>query len=164
LDKESISTGRAATELLHVHGRRHGFGPMLPVERTHGMRNMEQKSGFTLLEAMIVVAIVAILAMIAIPSYRNYMCSARRADGKIALMEAAQTAERYFTNNNTYVGAAINATSEKGFYALGFSAGFPTATAFTIEAVAQGDQTADQAACLTLQITHRAQKTPAQCW
>ncbi|HET9642692.1 MAG TPA: type IV pilin protein [Burkholderiaceae bacterium] len=58
--------------------------------------------GFTLIELMIVVAVVAILAMIAYPSYRESVLKGRRAEGRTALAELLQQQERYMTQANTY--------------------------------------------------------------
>ena len=58
--------------------------------------------GFTLIEVMIVVAIGAILAAIAFPSYARYVEQARRADAKAALLDAAQRLERCHTQFNAY--------------------------------------------------------------
>nr|WP_094625728.1 type IV pilin protein [Marinobacter vinifirmus] len=63
--------------------------------------------GFTLIELMIVVAIIGILAAIAFPSYQNYVTKTRRADAQAALTGFATAMERYYTDNrNTYLGAA----------------------------------------------------------
>lgn len=59
-------------------------------------------SGFTLIEVMIVVAIVGILSAIAFPSYQQHVRSSRRADAQAALSELAQIMERRFTENNGY--------------------------------------------------------------
>lgn len=62
--------------------------------------------GFTLIELMIVVVIVAILGGIALPSYQDHVVSSRRADAQGALMGLSQAMERYYTERGTYVGAA----------------------------------------------------------
>ena len=62
--------------------------------------------GFTLVELMIVVAIIGILTMIAYPSYQDHVERTRRADSQGALMGLANAMERHFTANNTYKGAA----------------------------------------------------------
>lgn len=61
--------------------------------------------GFTLIEMMIVVAIIGILAAIAYPSYEEYVKSSRRAEAQSALMGLAAAMERHFTANNSYTGA-----------------------------------------------------------
>lgn len=60
-------------------------------------------SGFTLIELMIVVAIIAILAAIAYPAYQDSVHKGWRAQGKSAILSSLQAEERYFSLNNTYV-------------------------------------------------------------
>jgi type IV pilus assembly protein PilE len=63
--------------------------------------------GFTLIELMIVVAIVAILAAVAVPSYQQHIVKTNRKDAMTVLQSAAQAMERYNAKkDNTYVGAA----------------------------------------------------------
>lgn len=123
---------------------------------------------------MIVVAIIGILAAVAYPSYRGFVMRSNRSDGKTALMRMAQNMERYFTVNNTYVGATVassppaatdvwgSAISPDGFYTLSFAAA-PTATAYTVRAVARGTQAQDTQ-CATLTLDQQGVKTPADCW
>lgn len=59
-------------------------------------------SGFTLIELMIVVAIVAILASIALPSYNSYIAKARRADARTQLLAAAQFMQRFYAANDRF--------------------------------------------------------------
>lgn len=65
---------------------------------------MKKQSGFTLVELMIAVIIVAILAAIAVPSYRQYVISSRLTDAFSALASAQSSAEQFWSNNRTYVG------------------------------------------------------------
>ena len=129
--------------------------------------------GFTIIEVLIVVAILGILAAIAIPAVTKYVTDARRADGKTALLAAAQAMERYYTNNYTYENATttIPATSGEGYYNLTLTA---NATAFTIEAKpVSGGKMASDTLCETLSINHLGQRQAfnsadvdktAECW
>jgi type IV pilus assembly protein PilE len=108
---------------------------------------MKQK-GFTLIELMIVVAIVGILAAVAYPSYREYIARARRADAKTVLLEDAQYLERFFTQGGTYVGAVLPLLESPKdgatkYYDISFVAA-QTATAFQIQAVPKGAMTGDK--------------------
>lgn len=58
--------------------------------------------GFSLIEVMIVVAIVGLLATIAYPSYRSYVLKTHRSDGRNSLVDLANDMERYYFLNNRY--------------------------------------------------------------
>lgn len=61
-----------------------------------------ESNGFTLIELMIVVAIVALLSAIALPSYQEHVIKSRRAEGKAVIMQAAQGLERCYTQFGRY--------------------------------------------------------------
>jgi type IV pilus assembly protein PilE len=67
------------------------------------LRRPRRLRGFTLIELMIVVGIVAILASIAYPSYRDSVLKGRRAEARAALADLLQQQERYLTQRNTYL-------------------------------------------------------------
>lgn len=63
----------------------------------------QSNAGFTLIELMIVVAVIGILAAVAYPSYINSVIKGKRAEGRAALTELLQQQERYMTQRNTYL-------------------------------------------------------------
>jgi type IV pilus assembly protein PilE len=63
---------------------------------------IRQNKGFTLIELMVVVAVIGLLSMIAFPSYQEYLAKARRADVRSVLLEAGQWMERHYTENMKY--------------------------------------------------------------
>jgi type IV pilus assembly protein PilE len=69
-------------------------------------RSQRLQAGFTIIELMIVVAIIGLLAGIGVPSYREYVNKSKRAEGKAALTAAAARLERYYSLNNCYPSSA----------------------------------------------------------
>jgi type IV pilus assembly protein PilE len=123
--------------------------------------------GFSLIELMVTVAIVAILAAVAYPAYQNHVVKTRRAAAQACLLELAQFMERYYATNLTYIGATLPNTACRSdlaaHYTFGFS-GNPTATAFTLQATAQGTQATRDAACSPLTVTVTGARGPNGCW
>lgn len=102
--------------------------------------------GMTLMELMIVVAIVGILAAIAYPSYRQYVLRAGRAEAKATLMQQAQSLEKCFTRYGVY-NDVVNcpaATAVTNGAALKYQVTVATtATTFVLTATPLGGQVAD---------------------
>lgn len=135
-------------------------------------------AGFTLLELMITVAVVAILATIAYASYQDQVVKSRRAAGAACLQERAQFMERFYTSNLSYLDSAGSApdiaqcdNEVSPHYQIGLAAG-TTARAFTLQAVPQGGQASSDTKCATLTLnqqgvrgaTGSASATPQDCW
>jgi type IV pilus assembly protein PilE len=132
-----------------------------------------KQHGMTLIELMIVVAIVAILASIAIPAYGRYVMRANRVDGTAALLRLAAAQERFYLQNNTYtdtIGDLGISGTENNFYALTITDA--DTGGFTAEAAAQGRQ-ADDDDCQKFFINQLGQRTSvdggdadstATCW
>ena len=132
--------------------------------------------GFTLIELMIVVAIVAILASVAYPSYRDSIDKSRRAETRAQLMDAVQFMQRFYSQNDRYnetnadpaVAAALPAAlqvSPKGaaagtqIYDIGFAAGTLTQTGFMLQAVPRAGGAMANDKCGTLQINQVGRRT-----
>lgn len=132
-------------------------------------RMLGRQEGFSLIEIMIVVAIIGILASIAYPGYQRYVVKSRRAAVEACLLQHAQLMERYYTTQLTYVGAAAPTCEANlaSFYAVGFS-GAVTARDYTIQAVPTSKQPDGSCGTLTLGAqgvrTKSGSGTLAECW
>lgn len=119
--------------------------------------------GFTLVEIMIVVAIIGILAAIVIPNYQNYMLSSRRAEAQSDMLKIQLGLEKWRANNSTYSSNLSDAgfTDNNTYY--NFRIINTSGSAYTIEATAQGAQTADSG-CTSLTLDQSNTKGQAGCW
>lgn len=128
--------------------------------------NRKAEYGFTLIELMIVVAIVGILAAIAYPSYTDSVRKTKRSDAQVALSRAATLQEREYTQNNVYSTTMADiggSTSEEGYYTI--SASIPTSCApscylLSATPVAGGPQASD-VDCWTITLDHTGRKASA---
>lgn len=71
--------------------------------KRHGPPGIAYRAGFTLLELLVVLAIMLMLAAIVYPGYTSYVIKTRRVEAQAALLELMQKQERYFTQHNTYL-------------------------------------------------------------
>jgi len=129
--------------------------------------NERAHRGFTLVELMVVVAIIAILAAIAVPAFGRYTFRARRVDGQELLLRIANAQERFYATNNHYgslsdIGFTGTVTSEKGYYQASFDPaiadGSTSAQTYTAKVTPQDVQATD--ACGPLTINDAGVKTP----
>ena len=138
--------------------------------------------GFTLIELMIVVAIVGLLATIAYPSFMGQVRKSRRADAVQALAALQQAQERWRAAHASYAGNTDLAVAwpnglgqttptAGGYYNLSIATSpAPTGLAYVASASAAGGQAADSVgatSCATLSVTvasGNATYTPAACW
>lgn len=134
------------------------------------------QKGFTLIELMISVGVVAILAAIAYPAYNDYVIKSRRADAKRGLVTAAQFLERRYSTQNTYTTSTTNSAAfslpsdmtcapECGAnqtHSIGYSTRTPpTSTSFELVATATGAQLAGEKrlkGCVQLTLDNFGQK------
>lgn len=115
--------------------------------------------GFTLIELMIVMAVMAILTSLAIASYQAQIVKSRRAVATGCLMGQVQYMERYYTNGFSYAGAAIPAggcrAELKDFYTF---TGDIQASSYTLTATPIGSQLSGDKRCMALSITDKGVK------
>ena len=130
---------------------------------------MHQKYGFSLVELMVVAAILSILASIAIPSYQMYVVQASRAAVQVELLQLANLQEKIYLNSSKYSanlsqayngtnatanGLGSSETSKDGKYTLELSA--PSDQSFTLTATPVPEKS--QAKDGSLSITQSGQK------
>lgn len=126
-----------------------------------------RQNGFTLIELMITVAVVAILAAVAYPSYTQYVVRGHRAAAQAQMMDIANRQQQFLLANRAY---ASKTTLEDSGYALpseivgkytyDITLGTGTVPSFTIIFTATGSQTSDG----KLSLNSEGVKTPAEKW
>lgn len=145
------------------------------------MMNARHRAGFTLIELLVTIAIVALLAAVAVPSYRNYVLRAGRTDALTALNTLAGMQERFRIDHNRYAlsldelappytvngtGASAWAMSDGARYSLHMTVATPHT--FLLEARNYGNQ-ANDSECNFFRLAHTGAQsvgvgTPATCW
>jgi type IV pilus assembly protein PilE len=137
-----------------------------------GVNCFSGSRGFTLIELMIVVAIIGILAAIAVPQYTDYVTRSRRTDGQSTLLRIAQDLERCYTQFSKYDDTNCRLKNDAGvltpvttllsagimsseqYYKITASGGALSASGFTLTATPQGSQASNDSDCTTLTLTH----------
>jgi len=128
-------------------------------------------AGFTLVELVIAVAVLAILMAVAIPSYTRYVISTNRGEAKVTLSNTAQLLERCYSRFSRYNAGdctvAFPILSETGLYSI---TGAVNAADFTLTATPQGNQATNDGECANFTLTHNGVRgvsgsgTVEDCW
>jgi type IV pilus assembly protein PilE len=138
--------------------------------------------GFTLIELMIVLLIMAILGTIATSAYRNYVLRANRTEARAMLLDIQVAQEKFFLQNNQYAqnlaaliaappaGLGMNLSASGATNSGNYTISLPVATAntFTVQAAAAGTQASGDTHCPTFTIDQAGVRTPQPdtygCW
>ncbi|MDD5297930.1 MAG: type IV pilin protein [Rhodocyclaceae bacterium] len=136
---------------------------------------MTSSNGFSLIELLIAVVIVAILTAIALPSYQNYILQSHRTEAINAVLDLASREARYYTTNNSYSASMLtlgyssdptplpNATDH--YYDLSISSA--NGSSFSVQAVPVGNQVSDSCGTYTysdLGIRGVSSGSLTSCW
>ena len=140
------------------------------------MKMRNKMRGFTLIEAMIVVALIGFIAAIGYPSYRDQVIKSRRSDGMAALLELADRMERHYSDVGTYKQADDSDTTVADVFPS-YSSDYYTLTidsqdniSFTVSAAPKAGSTQTKDKCGTFTLTSQGVRSVSasgmqdQCW
>jgi type IV pilus assembly protein PilE len=131
--------------------------------------NIRKLQGFTLIEMMITVAIVAILAAVALPNYQQYIIRSSRAAAQTEMMDIANRQQQLLLANRSYAAKGSAAWTATGYalpdevgarYDYSITVGAGTVPSYTITFDPKGPQDSD----VTLTLTSDGTKSPADKW
>lgn len=129
-------------------------------------------AGFTLMEVIITMVIIAILAAIAIPNYTAYIARGHRSEARSTLLQGAQWMERWRTQSGTYTGAVLPALLQRspasGTQAYAITVNVAAANQYTLQATPQGPMNGDACGSLTVDQSglrnHTGTASADLCW
>ena len=159
------------------------------MNKSYGYKN--RQTGFTLVELMIVVVVIAILASVAVPSYTGYVTDARRQGAAQELLTIASRQEQHFMDNKAYAtsltqlgysaqpigtddnGAYVGATDASAQYTFAITSTTASTSgvirAFTVSAIPKASQLSRDTECGTLTLTEAGLRMAggaqnSDCW
>ena len=136
-----------------------------------GNMMLKKTRGFTLIELMIVVAVLSIIVAVGYPSYMEHVKKSRRAEGMGQLLELADRMERSYSDRGTYptnISEVYVATTDNGFYTLSIVSADNVSFTVSAAPTSLGKQNTDK--CKTFTLTSLGQKSisgsvpNSQCW
>lgn len=125
------------------------------------------QKGFSLIELLIVLAIIGVLTSISYPMYRKHVVKARRIKAEVALTDLAGRMEQYYQDKHTYKGATVSALKAKQPKDYTLTIAQATSTDYLLQAV---PQTNFDPTCGTLSLNHLGEKSSSgsgkinECW
>ncbi len=125
--------------------------------------------GFTMVELLIVITVVAILVALAIPSYTGYVRKANRGEAQQLLLNWANNQEIWRANNASYADetTALGVPTQPAPAKYVFTVSGESAMTYILTATAQGDQAKDKEhgiSCSVITLDQSNAKTDAECW
>ncbi|MEX5744135.1 type IV pilin protein [Massilia sp. X63] len=121
---------------------------------------MTRQDGFTLVEMLVVLAIVAILAAVAYPGYARHVVKSRRVEAQLALVEAMQRQEQYRALHHTYAAFSASASDADGEQFRWWVGARPEDSAYELDAQACDGQEISQ--CIELRARPGTPKVDAR--
>lgn len=134
------------------------------------MSHKRRYQGFTLMEMLIVVAMVSILAAVAIPSYREYIKKSRRAEAQSYLLSVAARQQQFLVDTRAYATLATLSsalpvpTNVSSAYTVTMPDPAGTPPTFTVTAAPKTDQASEKCGTLTINQTGTKTAAVSGCW
>jgi type IV pilus assembly protein PilE len=146
---------------------------------TNNLVKARRSRGFTLIELMIAVAIIALLSMIALPSYMQNVRKSKRVDAQTVLTRTSNNLERFFSANSSYttdvsllgviVDGGTGYSDDRNYVISVAAGGTGIGSSYVVTATADaGSSQSEDKGCTVLTVSSLGQRTPnpttSRCW